>query len=419
MALTAGQIRRPRSSTAASRGLNDAEQSSGVADLCRQLISVSPFLRDDDCEEVTAIAGSLKRKLAESSSTKDVFRRGGGLGRVLEAVKELCKLGAGENKPTALPSANAVASLLSLLSAAFRGHRGNERYFADRLNGWSVLQTNLLILLENILDDSNDVQQVDRVVILLTGVLQLALGETDGTQIASTVESQRSKPGVPSSSDGQEAKIAVRGHEIVVQPQACALSVKILLRILKIETPGDDSNLLALTKSFFSHVHAVVGLCLRNRYALWETGITSHVLEVWLDHDTTEQCHDASGEIIETLKEFGLNELDDAALLFRRACESQEARSLLLTLLHASKAPAVVQFDLSQSGHSSVELKSLPRSFPPTTGYSLAAWFRFDEFDSKTHTTLFGAFDETQTCFLLAYLERDSRSLILQTSIRS
>ena len=419
MALTAGQIRRPRSSTAASRGLNDAEQSSGVADLCRQLISVSPFLRDDDCEEVTAIAGSLKRKLAESSSTKDVFRRGGGLGRVLEAVKELCKLGAGENKPTALPSANAVASLLSLLSAAFRGHRGNERYFADRLNGWSVLQTNLLILLENILDDSNDVQQVDRVVILLTGVLQLALGETDGTQIASAVESQRSKPGVPSNSDGQEAKIAVRGHEIVVQPQACALSVKILLRILKIETPEDDSNLLALTKSFFSHVHAVVGLCLRNRYALWETGITSHVLEVWLDHDTTEQCHDASGGIIETLKEFGLNELDDAVLLFRRACESQEARSLLLTLLHASKAPAVVQFDLSQSGHSSVELKSLPRSFPPTTGYSLAAWFRFDEFDSKTHTTLFGAFDETQTCFLLAYLERDSRSLILQTSIRS
>ena len=384
MALTAGQIRRPRSSTAASRGLNDAEQSSGVADLCRQLISVSPFLRDDDCEEVITIAGNLKRRLAESSSTKDVFRRGGGLGRVLEAVKELCKLGAGENEPAALPSANAVACLLSLLSAAFRGHRGNERYFADRLNGWSVLQTNLLHLLERILEDSNDEQQVDRVVILLTAVLQLAFGETDGTQLASAAESQRSKPGVPANSDEKEAKIAVRGHEIVVQPQACALAVRILLRMLKIETPEDDSTLLALAKSYFSHVHAVVGLCLRNRYALWETGITSQVLGVWLDHDTTEPCHDASGEIIETLKEFGLSELEDAALLFRRACESQEARSLLLSFLHASKAPAVVQFDLSQSGHSSVELKSLPQTFPPTTGYSLAAWFRFDDILKET-----------------------------------
>lgn len=294
MALTAGQIRRPRSSTAASRGLNDAEQSSGVADLCRQLISVSPFLRDDDCEEVVTIAGNLKRRLAESSSTKDVFRRGGGLGGVLEAVKELCKLGVGENEPAALPSANAVASLLSLLSAAFRGHRGNERYFADRLNGWSVLQTNLLNLLERILEDSNDEHQVDRVVILLTAVLQLAFGETDGTQLASAAESQRSKPGVPPNSDEKEAKISVRGHEIVVQPQACALTVRILLRMLRIEAPEDDSTLLALAKSYFSHVHAVVGLCLRNRYALWETGITSQVLEVWLDHDTTEQCHDAS-----------------------------------------------------------------------------------------------------------------------------
>ena len=152
MALTAGQIRRPRSSTTASRALDDVEQSSGVADLCRQLISVSPFTKDDDCEEAITVAGELKRRLAESSSSQDVFRRGGGLGGILEAIKELCKISTGEDAPAALPCANAVASLLLLLSTAFRGHRGNERYFADRLNGWSVLQSSLLTLLGTVLD---------------------------------------------------------------------------------------------------------------------------------------------------------------------------------------------------------------------------------------------------------------------------
>ena len=102
MALTAGQIRRPRSSTTASRGLNADEHSSGIADLCRQLISVSPILRDDDCEEVITIAGNLKRGIADSSSNKDVFRRGGGLGGILEAIKQLCKCGTDESTLTAL-----------------------------------------------------------------------------------------------------------------------------------------------------------------------------------------------------------------------------------------------------------------------------------------------------------------------------
>lgn len=419
MALTAGQIRRPRSSTAASRGLNDTEQSSGVADLCRQLISVSPFLRDDDCEEVIAIAGNLKRGLAETSSTKDIFRRGGGLGGILEAIKELCKVANDGTTLTALLSVRAVASLLLLLSAAFRGHRGNERYFADRLDGWAVLQKSILMLLDAVLADSDHKQHSELIAILLTGVVQLAFGEDDGTILASAADSRRKEQDAAIDGDAVKPEITVRGDEIVSQPQACALSIRMLLRMIKTETTEIDSNVLALANNYFKHVRAIVSFCLRNRYALWETGITSHVLAVWLDRSTSEECLGVVSDILEMIKEFGLSDLDDAAHLFRRASESEDARSLLLNILHASKAPAVVQFDLSQSGHSSVELKSLPRTFPPTSGYSLAAWFRFDKFDSNTHTTLFGAFDETQTCFLLAYLEKDSRSLILQTSIRS
>jgi hypothetical protein len=419
MALTAGQIRRPRSSTTASRGLSADEQSSGVADLCRQLISVSPFLRPEDCEKVITIAANLKVGLTESSSTKDVLRRGGGLGGILEAIKELCKVGNPECTLDALDSARTVASLLSLLSAAFHGHRGNERYFADRLNGWSALQNSLLKFLATVLDGSDYKRQFDLVAVLFTGLLQLAFGENNGSRLASAAESRLGEHDTPTTSDQKNTVSAVRGDETVVQPLACALAIRLLLHLFETQKAGDDSKLLSLATIIFGHIHAIVGLCMRNRYALWETGITSHVLAIWLGQGVTDQSHDCASNIIELIKEFGLGNLDDAALLFRSASESDDARSMLLDILQASKAPAVVQFDLSQSGHSSVELKNLPRTFPPTAGYSLAAWFRFDNFDSKTHTTLFGAFDETQTCFLLAYLERDSRSLILQTSIRS
>ena len=45
-------------------------------------------------------------------------------------------------------------------------------------------------------------------------------------------------------------------------------------------------------------------------------------------------------------------------------------------------------------------------------------WARFDSYDPDAHTTLFGACDRTQTCFILAYLEKDSHQLILQTPVK-
>ena len=115
----------------------------------------------------------------------------------------------------------------------------------------------------------------------------------------------------------------------------------------------------------------------------------------------------------------GLNSLNDVALLFKNGCEFESTRQLLLDTLRESKGPAFIQFDLSLCGYSSIEFPSLPRAFPPTVGYTLTTWLRIDNFDPDCHTTLFGAFDSSQTCFILMYLEKDSHQLILQTSIRS
>ncbi|KAF2221703.1 hypothetical protein BDZ85DRAFT_313918 [Elsinoe ampelina] len=105
--------------------------------------------------------------------------------------------------------------------------------------------------------------------------------------------------------------------------------------------------------------------------------------------------------------------------LFDKATTDQTSRQILEQALARSREPAHIQFDLSHVGHSSLEFPAIPRLFPPPTGYSIELWARFEKFDDAAHTTLFGAIDTTQTCFVLAYLERKTRYLILQTSVTS
>ncbi|KAF4503774.1 hypothetical protein G6O67_008908 [Ophiocordyceps sinensis] len=90
-------------------------------------------------------------------------------------------------------------------------------------------------------------------------------------------------------------------------------------------------------------------------------------------------------------------------------------------LLAICKLLMFLGFDLSLNGHSSLELPSLGRTFPPqsTGGYTFTAWIRVESFDPKAHTTIFGVFDASQSCFVLIYLEKDTHNLILQTSVFS
>src|SRR5699024_5909459 len=111
--------------------------------------------------------------------------------------------------------------------------------------------------------------------------------------------------------------------------------------------------------------------------------------------------------------------LDDAQFLLR--CQTPEASEFCREMVTRYHGPAFFHFDLSLFGHSSIELPTLGRTFPPqsTQGYTFTAWIRVDRFDATAHTTLFGVFDKSRTCFLLVYLERDTRNLILQTSVTS
>lgn len=115
----------------------------------------------------------------------------------------------------------------------------------------------------------------------------------------------------------------------------------------------------------------------------------------------------------------GVDRLDDTQFLLR--CQTPEASEFCREMVTQYHGPAFFHFDLSLHGYSSIELSTLGRSFPPQSsqGYTFAAWIRVDRFDPSAHTTLFGVFDKSQSCFLLVYLERDTRNLILQTSVTS
>lgn len=151
------------------------------------------------------------------------------------------------------------------------------------------------------------------------------------------------------------------------------------------------------------------------------TGILGMILPELLEASTTSSVTSLLWSIADALVALGLNSLDDAYFLYRRASTSPEMARFLLKALKSSQSPAYVHFDLSLHGYASVELPDLGQSFPPSSsaGYTLSIWVRFEEMDSSLHTTIFGAFDISQTCFVLVYLEKDTQNLILQTSITS
>lgn len=175
-------------------------------------------------------------------------------------------------------------------------------------------------------------------------------------------------------------------------------------------------------------------------------GHTAEELQVYREL-ATELCYD------------GIDHLSDAIDIYRRAHTNIEVSSFLRSAVRNSKTPPCIQFDLSRHGFSSIELPSVGKQFPPigvsfgsttggvvgqisgvgslvdggvggavgsgnrlatgSPGYTISLWVKFDSFDPDVHTTLFGAFDTDQTCFILLYIERDTRKVVLQTSLNS
>ncbi|KAH6960387.1 hypothetical protein DER45DRAFT_157811 [Fusarium avenaceum] len=168
-------------------------------------------------------------------------------------------------------------------------------------------------------------------------------------------------------------------------------------------------------------IQCAVTVSIFNRAAVHSTGALSQFLRVAFNADSALSPPEREKVlgICKILMFLGVNEPADTQFLL--STPGSEASEFCLQMTSKHSGPPFFQFDLSLHGHSSLELSSLGRSFPPqsSAGYTFTAWIRVDSFDPTAHTTIFGVFDSTQSCFLLMYLERDTHNFILQTSVTS
>jgi len=389
----------------------------------------------------------------EHTQTKDAFRHVRGFDVLLLTLRSL----SGFYKPARLSPPDlidffeVIKASLDVLSDALNEHSGNKRFFAKRVEdgGWSALEQALAST--GIFGGHSETKRDDVGQEQLFGCLfAFALGEEAMTRIFRDIErtvdklqsepkareAQNSEPGpqepatiVVSSPRSAYDELEVdtealrrhvhtifSGNEVLQNPDIIPIILHFWLGLSGEEAPGTRSKALSL--AVLLAILEITALSSFNKAAVHITGVLSIIVPLLFD----EKCASAEAALLREMADqlilFGINKLEDAYYLFRKAAVSGKAADFLHHGMQASRAAPFIQFDLSLHGFSAVELPDMGRPFPPVSpgsGYTFAAWIRVDQYDPNCHTTIFGAYDDTQTCFLMAYLEKDTRCFILQT----
>ena len=347
-----------------------------------------------------------------------------------------------------------LQATFDVLTAALQSHKGNQKYFRQRVDegGWLALQRCLNRMLEGKPDDGAGLGTLtDRIFgcLLACALEDEALTDFFGhlkrhsAAIRSRAinSSKSSRPHSSSSSNTQSElgnddpqmqnpggihnflKREVSNSAILYNPAAILVMFGLWISSLERPVQGNDSSWnVGISLGAPSVMNYIAGLSIQNLAALHGTGLLRAVLESLLKISADEPYISELNGLAMALLQLGVANVDDACFLYRHARSSALMGELLLMSLKSSRSPSYVHFDLSLNGFASIELPGIGRAFPPTSsssGYTLSLWFRMVQFDNNSHTTIFGAFDASQTCFVLVYLEKDTHNLILQTSVTS
>ncbi|KAJ5795138.1 hypothetical protein N7457_001737 [Penicillium paradoxum] len=303
--------------------------------------------------------------------------------------------------------------LLGVLAESLKEHFGNKRYFARKIPGGGIaaLERILAALVKKIGTTEGDAQH------LYGAILAAALCQETVAGIFITLGSKFAESkDVLSPKDIQDAvDHCIGSAETVEVPELLGPFLRVWLTHSSLSSGYD-----VLRLSLPACLCQLAAQSRRNVVALHATEMLTSILPLLFDGARSSSEKAIYQNLAQYLTVQGMSNLEDAVALYRGAHENPQVLKVLLSALKSSKEPPSIQFDMSRHGYCSVEFATLGRPFPPinSSGYTLAVWARFDEFDSNTHTTIFGAFDASQACFILAYLEKDTRNFILQTSIR-
>lgn len=296
-----------------------------------------------------------------------------------------------------------IKCLLGVISEALLGHIGNKRFFSRKI-GWDALQQGLAAT-------GIPVTARDQ----LFGIL-LSFAMDDATLSGFLPQVRR---GMPSKKEERLGHIRARVRSLFNSKDTIQIpEVVPIILDFQIALPNDDDS--ETTSAAVLYSLAVIASTSRyNQVAIHGTGILSTLIPRLWDTSISQAERSVLLDLARCLVEVGINGLEDAKYLYRNAMDNDAVATFLLEAIKASYGPPHIQFDLSRHGYSSIELPSLGRTFPPSSssGYTFTAWICIDQFDSTVHTTIFGIFEATQKCFVLAYIEQDTRKFILQTSV--
>ena len=324
---------------------------------------------------------SLRALFAEDTQPnhfKDAFRHLEGFQTLLNMTENVSQLSKTADLVSAL---DILHKSLLLLSAALQNHRGNGKYFQTRIEngGWNTIYKQLELLIDDL--------EIEDGVRVFESLFACAFNDED----------------LKTFNRKSLASHTTNGGNLLLH-NAEAINVATKLWIKKKHPP----NLPAV-------VNSIVNVSTHNLAAVHRTGILKALLPLCLDSGSPE-----IERLVLTFLELGVTDLEDARFLYYHASTSTTIAKILCIALK-EPTPAYVHFDLSLHGFSSIEMPDLGR-FPPlgnSNGYTLSLWLYVLKFDARTHTTLFGGYDDGHTCFQMVYLEKDTRNLILQTSVTS
>ncbi|KAG6015972.1 hypothetical protein E4U54_002612 [Claviceps lovelessii] len=339
-----------------------------------------------------------------------------------------------------------LGASLHVLSAALRNHNGNKRFFRYRVagGGWEALEQVIASIglggaepdpwischvFGKLLAFALDDEALD---LLCQSIARVSRPDSDAALSArpSLKESQGEPTPVEDAEDQWDLVLARSVESIgpgvgeIIKPTSVIRFPEILRAVVSfwMSIPREAGSQAAPSSIFvLQAISCAISDSMYNRAAVHSTGVLSQFLqaafgqEVALAKSEREQVL----TICKMLMFLGVNQPADTQLLL--SAPGSEAADFCLEMMSKHAGPPFFQFDLSLHGYSSLELSTLGRSFPPQSavGYTFTAWIRVENFDPTSHTTIFGVYDASQTCFVLMYLERDTHNFILQTSVIS
>ena len=433
------------------------EHSSGALSILLQRLSGYSDFSVDNLQQIPHELRQLATNIDDSitpNSSQDSFRRHHGFQITLNLFQAVTDAVISSGADGLIVLVHICNEILGLFLKALKDHHGNHRFLLRRARGegWDALAATIQSLVTKMCDETSSGNITQQLSDLTSGLFALAIGNPKAHPLllSSPHKSPDTESGPyendqttlePSSAeidqkhmprayieDFTDAADSVDGLRTLAQgllggdeKVRIGQAIGILAGLYPVISPRSLAlkNGMQLPVVMLALIESLVDLSNQNRIVIHKAGVLSHLIPC-----LTKAPKDSSESVIlhslcGALLRLGAHQLDEIVALFRQATYSDAARDLLLTAARSSKQPANIQFDLSDGGHCSIELPALPRAFPPTSGYSFTTWIRVDQFDPESHTTLFGAFDATQTCFVLVYLEKDTRQLILQTSVTS